>query len=463
MLKSYLQKNKMLWMLCIFTGLVALVFLPVTIADRLPIPGQTTVFADKSILSYQPTASYEPPTYLVCSIDDDPENYNNYGMYHPLELAVTINNLRELGIKHLFLGTHLHWPDLDTQDNGTLNSAISNLDSCIISVPLRPTVGAIEIPDYLLATSISAETVKGDIKDLTKVNNLSLVPTFIIPENTQVGFSQIEKQDITRKIPLLALWDDRVILSSLLLERMHHLKIKPSDLVIHMGDNIMLGDSGNTIPIDKFGYFSPNDYPADVEPDIISTHITTLKKSPIDTTNAILTAAGLKADSYRAINQPVTQLNQLTLTPVVSYNKVCNRAHFLIQLAALLVVIFLLITAQSMEGKKNLLWIILLVLFCVGLAAVVARASSYYLVITHLILAILTASLYRFIIVKRDEGIAESNQGYIDFDEVSNSFKKSKISTPNAKVASKKRKRDRRKNARKKRAEKKRSQKNNSN
>lgn len=443
------QSSKILIALCILTGVIALLFLPVTQLDRLPIRGDTAALADKSIRSFKSTNSYKAPSYLVCSIDDDPEGYNNYGIYHPVDLAVTISQLKKLGINHLFLGAHLHWPELDPQENGTLSTAIKGLDSCIISIPLRRTAGAVEIPDYLLASSVSAETIKGDINLLPQVNNLSLAPTFKIPENTQAGFSQLETETISRKIPLLALWDERVILSSLLLERLYHLNIKPNDLVINLGNSIELGNSGSIIPIDEFGYFSPSDYPDEKKPDITSSYITAHKKSPVATHNGILTASGLKADSYRAINQPVAQLNQLALTLVVSDGKIYKRPPIFIQIATLLAVIYLLISTNNLLGIKKLFWYLLLILFLVGVAAVLARSSDYYIALSPLIIIILISAVYTFISGNRNEIISDSNQGYIHFDEVSNSFIKKNIVSTSAKKATKKRKRERRKKGRK--------------
>ena len=265
--------------------------------DALAIPNEKTIISEREILSQKSGEAPVPPSYLVCSIDDDPDGTNAYGIYDPTDLAVTVSNLVRLNTKHLFLGTHLHWPDLPSIENNTLNSQLELLDSCILSTPLHRAADAVDIPKYLLDSSVALAEVNGNAFTLPKVNNLSLAPTLKIPNNCKVGFSQLESERETSNIPLLAVWGDRVILSSLLLERMHHLKLSTADIQITVGKAISLGDTGNVIPIDEFGYYSPTDSPEIAEPHLISADITSVKKSPVSTANAILTASGVKADN----------------------------------------------------------------------------------------------------------------------------------------------------------------------
>jgi len=445
MQKSNPPKSKFLFALCIITGIASLLLLPVNLLDQIPVPGQTRELSNRDISSYKLTTPYQAPSYLVCSIDDDPEDYNSQGVYHPLDLAVTVSNLRKLNIKHLFLGTHLHWPDVDSQENGALNSAISDLDSCIVSVPLRRSASGIPLPSYLSETSVSSDTIKGNLKLLPQVNNISLAPTFVIPGNTVVGFSQLETELSSSKIPLIAQWEDRVILSSLLLERMHHLNILPADLDINLGEQILLGNSGNIIPIDEFGYFNPSEYPEETKPDIISATITGVEKSPIDTPNAILTAAGLKADSFRAINQPVIKLDQLNLTPVVSDLKPYKRLQLAYQLIALSLISFLLLNTMALEGKKRLSYLLLLTLFTFVAASIIARTSSHYLVTTHILIAIGIALVFPHLKSILARNLESTRQRHFEFEQVANSLTESKDSAGKAKKASEQRKLERNK------------------
>ena len=187
--------------------------------DVIAIPNEKTALSEREILSKKCAEDPVLPSYLVCSIDDDPDGTNAYGIYDPTDLAVTVSNLVRLNTRHLFLGTHLYWPDLPSIENNTLNSQLGLLDSCILSVPLRRSAAKVDIPNYLLDSSVALAEVNGNTLTLPRVNNLSLFPTMKIPNNCKVGFSQLESEPETSNIPLRAVWGDRVVLPSLLITR----------------------------------------------------------------------------------------------------------------------------------------------------------------------------------------------------------------------------------------------------
>ncbi len=305
--------------------------------------------------SAQPTDQKAPTTdYLVCSIDDDPEGYNTHGIYNPNDLAVTVNRLKLLGVDHLFLGTHLHWPNLDEFDNNTLRTQLEKLDSCTLSVPLRRTSVGVDLPDYLENTSVPISSIHGDISKLPAVNNLSLAPTLSIPNNAMVGFSQLETEPVNTNIPLLARWGDKVLLSSLLLERIHHNKSTIAELEIHLGRSITLGSSEFTIPINGFGYFKPKSQPKSADPDIISSNITNIEESPSPSSNAILTASGKTADNYRTINTPFSLLVQINSSSTESVQSwLINLLYLTITLSLLALLISVMKHVSVALGFKQ--------------------------------------------------------------------------------------------------------------
>lgn len=431
------QNSNILFFLCLLTGTLALLFSPVSRLDTFAFKAQVKALQNGDIQTYQKSSSYLPPKYLVCSIDDDEEDITNHGIYHPLELAVSINGLKKLGTRHLFLGTHLHWPELEKKENAVLNTAISELDSCIISVPLRRSASPVSLPTFLRETSISTSQVLGNLNTLPKVNNLSLSPTFDIPKNTLTGFSQLETELPSTKLPLLAYWEDRVVLSSLLLERMHHLRISSDELEVELGKHIKLGHSGNIIPIDEYGYFTPTSYPTDRKPDLLSSYVTSIEKSPVKTDSAILTAEGLQADNYRAINQPAIQLEQLTLTPVLKKGHTSTRLHSVITILALIAVAYFLGYTSPLPPVKYLIWVMLLCLFWVAVAMILVRKSGFYLPMTHLVVAILTACLCYFILKWRTRSLNGESDDFINFDTATEAFTANKRAKAEAKIAKK--------------------------
>jgi len=306
------------------------------------IPNEIDLVSDREIISYKKGEQSKVDKYLVCSIDDDPDGMNAHGIYDPIDLAVTVKNLVRLDIKHLFLGTHAHWPELPSAENNTLKSQLELLDSCILSTPLRRSVTARELPEYLLNSSLSINDIQGEPQLLPVVNNLSLEPSLMIPSNCKVGFSQLESEAESINIPLLAVWGDRIVLSSLLLERMHQLRIELSDLDVILGKYIKLGKSGNLIPINEFGYFLSE---GDIETtgvDIVSAEITSVDESPVETNLAILTASGEIASNYRTIENPTEQLSQLSRTLFVEDQVVYQRIPWWSELLVVLLVGFIL-------------------------------------------------------------------------------------------------------------------------
>ena len=391
--------------------------------DALLIPNEKTIISNRKILSQKSAEIPEPPSYLVCSIDDDPDGTNAYGIYDPTDLAVTVSNLIRLNTKHLFLGTHLHWPDLPEVENNTLNSQLELLDSCIISVPLRRSVDAVDAPKFLLDSSVPLTEVHGNASTLPKVNNISLAPTLKIPNNCKVGFSQLESETETTGIPLLAVWDERVILSSLLLERMHHLKLSPAEIDIHVGKFIALGGTGNVIPIDEFGYFSPTTFPEITQPHIISADITSVEKSPISTENAVLTASGVEADNYRAIESPVKKLTQLTLTPVFQEQVEYQRIWWWFELGVIVLFASWLSIAVRLSVIIYWLWALVLLASLVFGSISLSILTTYYAPISYLLFSLVICMIAFPFLKRRANLIHELLENQHDLGDLSLLYK----------------------------------------
>lgn len=361
--------------------------------DAYFVPHEKVFLTDRAVLSQVRGATPVPPRYLVCSINDDPDGTNAFGVYDPTDLAVTVSNLVRLNTKHLFLGTHLHWPDLPELENNTLCSQLELLDSCVLSVPLRRTAGSVDVPDYLADSSLALGSLKGDVLSLPRVNQVSLAPTLKIPKNCRVGFSQLESEPETDDIPLLAVWGERVILSSLLLERIHHLGLEPADLDVMVGKFIVLGDTGNVIPINEFGYFRSDVLLEESEVHLISADITSVEDSPVDTENTILTAAGVKADDYRAIESPVVKLNQLTLTPVFEETQKYERIWWWAEAGLALVVVLLLLWFSGKSVLFYWFWSVLVAGLLVAGSMRLCGETLYYAPILYLLFAVVACML----------------------------------------------------------------------
>ncbi len=381
--------------------------------DTYFVPPEKVFESDRVVLSQVMGTMPEPPRYLVCSINDDPDGTNAFGVYDPTDLAVTVSNLVRLGTRHLFLGTHLHWPDLPELENNTLCSQLELLDSCVLSVPLRRTAGSVDIPGYLYDSSLALDSMRGDVLSLPSVNQVSLAPTLKIPENCRVGFSQLESEPAADGIPLLAVWGERVLLSSLLLERMHHLGVDPEDLEVMVGRCIVLGDTGSMIPIDEFGYFRFDGELEGSEVHLISAEITSVKESPLDSENTILSAAGVKADDYRAIELPVMKLNQLALLPVVEESRRYERVSWWVEAGLALVVILLLVCFSGKSVLFFWFWSILVMCVLVMGSMRLCGETLYYAPVLYLLFGVLACMLVFPFLRRRGVVVTDGGDGLV--------------------------------------------------
>ncbi|GAA5495830.1 hypothetical protein Rhal01_02009 [Rubritalea halochordaticola] len=268
----------------------------------------------------------QTPEYLLCSIDDDPDRINAYGLYHPADLSIALENLRQLKMRSIFITTHLQWPELDQVELNALSSAIGKFEHATIATPVKRSVKGDPIPDYFIRASLPASEVSGDSSSLPRVNQLSLAPNITIPQNTLAGFSQIESEEaLENSIPLVARWDDRIIFYAPLLELLQHLGLTIDDLYIEAGQYIRLGNKGNIIPIDEFGHYK-TDYQTTEEPfTVTAAYSGEVSMIGITQTSAILSADGEKSSVYSAISNPYNIIAQIAHTPTVGEESTLTR------------------------------------------------------------------------------------------------------------------------------------------
>jgi hypothetical protein len=278
------------------------------------------------------TREVAPPShtaldFVVCEIDDDPEGVNAFGLYHPADLAITLSNLKEQGVERLFISTHLHWPEKDLEETNTLATSIKRFQSVVVTAPLRRQFKSEALPPEWLKSSIPASQVEGPTELLPVVNALAVSPSVLFPDNVYAGFSQLESEQASESVPLLARWEDRIVFSAPLLALMQHCRITPEQLQVRPGEWIRIGNTGNIIPIDSFGHFHPDPAFSKKTPPRTLTSALSGEASIIGATQpeAILTATGEKTSEFEAIGSPYFKLSQLAFTTRVSGAKTLHR------------------------------------------------------------------------------------------------------------------------------------------
>lgn len=280
---------------------------------------------DKSVREITP-ALQSDLNYLVCEVDDDPEQLNAFGLYHPTDIAITLANLKSQGIEHLFISTHLHWPSLETEEKNTLTTAMQGYSSIVISAPVRRSLTAQPLTPAFYRASVPASSAVGSTALLPAVNSLSVTPDISFPENTLAGFSAIESEEETRSMPLVARWGDRLIFSSPLLALTQRSGVSPNQLTVHPGKYIRVGNAGNVIPIDEFGHYQPaQETLFSPARRLASAKSGTVSIIGATQTFAILTATGESSSQFEAVGTPFQKLSQLADTPRVTSSTTLRR------------------------------------------------------------------------------------------------------------------------------------------
>lgn len=312
--------------------------------------------------------------YLLCQIDDDPEQLNAFGIYHPLDLAITLGHLHEQGIETVYLSTHLVWPDLDEAERSTLSTALSPFRSVVISTPLKRSIQDSPIPSVFYAASCPLEQLQGDPSLLPMVNSLSVPPNITFNENTLAGFSQLESEQATSSLPLIARWGDRLVFSSLLLELMVQAHTTLEKLTIIPGQYIRLGNTGRVIPIDTFGHFKPSDDVPITQPARSISSAMSSESSIIGATQkaAFITASGEQSSQYNTIDSPYLTLCALAYSPSVGEATISPRLPIWLETSLLAIIAGLAsisLTSSSLKLHATyalslfITWMILLLMY----------------------------------------------------------------------------------------------------
>lgn len=202
------------------------------------------------------------------TITDDPDRVFQTSPPSPVDFAIILKNLRRLGRDSIALGMPLAWPEPDMISLMALDQQLDALPSVVTAAPLSRGPIPSPLPPAFRRASVPVSEIHGNTRSLPLVNRVS-IPDVILGNTTSLaGFTALESEPDGRLPHLLALWDDRVVLSFALLAALADHKISLARIEIYMGNYISLGNDGPFIPIDEFGRlaFAPtaSDTPASI-------------------------------------------------------------------------------------------------------------------------------------------------------------------------------------------------------
>ena len=229
-------------------------------------------------LSARPAAAPEAPP--VVALGDDPDGFFQSSPAAPIDIAVVLRNFQRLGADKAALGVVLAWDQPDPMGLAALDNVLGRFSSLAMCAPL----GRGAVPDPLPAAFRRASVAAADITGsatLPVVNRIS-VPGVILGETAEAGFQSLDSEPSTDWLPLLARWDDRVVLGFPLLAAMQRLDVPVGKLEIRLGKYLRLGNDGPVLPVDARGRIAVSSLRR-VVPEVVRDRDTIDRAEPLDT------------------------------------------------------------------------------------------------------------------------------------------------------------------------------------
>ena len=202
------------------------------------------------------TAKSKPdPTQApwIVSMGDDLAGYFQSSPPAPIDLAVIFSNLQRLGVTKAATAAVFAWEAPDPIGLAALDKALAAFDSLAMATPLSRSVVSSPLPPAYRRASLPLEVILGDTTLLPTVNRIPLPGVILGGDNSLAGFSYLESEPVTALPPLLARWEDRVVLSFPLLTVLLRGDFSLDQVEVKLGEYLKLSADGPVLPIDASG------------------------------------------------------------------------------------------------------------------------------------------------------------------------------------------------------------------
>lgn len=190
---------------------------------------------------------------LIVALGDDVEGVFQTSPPSPIDMAVILSNFQRLGAKKAATAAVLAWDAPDPIGLAALDKTLGRFDSLVMAAPLGRGANPEPMPPAFRNASVSTNVARGDITSLPVVNRVPLRGVILGGENSLAGFQTLDSERGSRFIPLLARWDDRVVLAFPLLVAMQQLDLPLDGIEVRLGEYLKLGPQGPVVPLDRFG------------------------------------------------------------------------------------------------------------------------------------------------------------------------------------------------------------------
>ncbi len=189
---------------------------------------------------------------VIVSLGDGAADYFQSFPPAPIDFAVIFSNFHRLGTRKLATAAVLAWEDPDLMGLAALEKSLGSFESLAMAQPLTFGPVAAPVPPAFRRGSIALASVHGDFSKLPQVNGLQ-IPNAILGGSATAGFSALPLAENADLPPLLARWDDRVVLAFSLVTVIQRLGVAPEKLEVRLGEYLRLGPGGPVLPLDEYG------------------------------------------------------------------------------------------------------------------------------------------------------------------------------------------------------------------
>jgi len=197
-----------------------------------------------------------PAAPAVVAIGDDPERVFQSSPLSQVDYAVILKNLQRLGVKRAALGVVMAWGESDPLARAALDRQMGGFESLVTATPLTRGATSEPVPGAFLRASLPLDRVRGNAALLPVVNRLPVPGTVLGDGRELAGFTELESEAPSGALPLLARWDDRVVLAFPLVALLADRGLSVDDLDVRLGHALQLGKDGPLVPLDAFGRFA---------------------------------------------------------------------------------------------------------------------------------------------------------------------------------------------------------------
>lgn len=190
---------------------------------------------------------------VIVSLGDDLAGMFQTAPPAPIDVAVIFANFYRLGARKAATAAVFAWEAPDPIGLVAMERALGAFPSLVMAAPLSRGVISSPLPAPFRRASLPLTAVRGDTSRLPSVNRIPLPGVILGGENALAGFSTLESEPVTEAPPLLARWQDRVVLAFSLLTVLERFNFPLDEIEISLGSHIKLSPTGPIIPLDPTG------------------------------------------------------------------------------------------------------------------------------------------------------------------------------------------------------------------